>query len=132
MQGYMDEFYDQFITRVAECRKLEKTAVDAVGRGRILSGEAALKAGLVDELGGLTEALAYAQERGDLKGEEFDLEILRDSGGVLDLLNGGGEAKVDSLLRLGRVLGDAATAVGIAAELPSGPLAMLPFQLTLK
>jgi protease IV len=55
------QFYDVFLQRVAEGRKLTKEQVDAVGQGRVWTGEQALGHKLVDELGGLRQALAYAR-----------------------------------------------------------------------
>ncbi len=55
------QFYDMFVSRVAEGRKLDKKAVDAVGQGRVWTGEEAKARKLVDELGGLRQALAEAR-----------------------------------------------------------------------
>jgi protease IV len=55
------QFYDVFLQRVSEGRKLTKEQVDAVGQGRVWTGEQALQHKLVDELGGLRQALAYAR-----------------------------------------------------------------------
>jgi protease-4 len=55
------QFYDVFLQRVAEGRKLTKEQVDAVGQGRVWTGEQALQHKLVDELGGLRQALAAAR-----------------------------------------------------------------------
>jgi protease-4 len=58
------QFYDVFLTRVANGRKLSKAQVDAVGQGRVWTGEQALERKLVDELGGLRQAIALARELG--------------------------------------------------------------------
>ncbi|MDF3066727.1 MAG: Protease [Polyangiaceae bacterium] len=55
------QFYDVFLQRVADGRKLTKEQVDAVGQGRVWTGEQALQHKLVDELGGLRQALAAAR-----------------------------------------------------------------------
>jgi protease-4 len=55
--------YERFLARVAEGRGIETTAVDAVGRGRVFTGEQAKQAGLVDRLGGVSEAVLAAKER---------------------------------------------------------------------
>jgi protease-4 len=55
------QFYDTFLSRVAIGRKMSKRAVDSVGQGRVWTGEQAEARGLVDELGGLRQALAYAR-----------------------------------------------------------------------
>jgi protease-4 len=56
------QFYDVFLQRVSEGRKLTKEQVDAVGQGRVWTGEQALQHKLVDELGGLRQALAAARK----------------------------------------------------------------------
>jgi protease-4 len=56
------QFYDVFLTRVALGRKMSKSQVDAVGQGRVWTGEQALERKLVDELGGLRQALAVARK----------------------------------------------------------------------
>lgn len=60
------QFYDTFLTRVADGRKMSKEAVDAVAQGRVWTGQQAKERGLVDELGGLRQALAEARRRGGL------------------------------------------------------------------
>lgn len=60
--------YNVFLDRVAACRKMTREAVDAVGGGRVWTGRQALERGLVDELGGLEQALAKARQLGNLDG----------------------------------------------------------------
>lgn len=54
--------YDQFLTKVAEGRKMTKEEVDEIGRGRVWTGNQARERGLVDELGGLSLAIDLAKE----------------------------------------------------------------------
>lgn len=56
------QFYDVFLTRVSQGRKLDKKEIDKVGQGRVWTGEQALSRKLVDELGGLRQALAHARK----------------------------------------------------------------------
>jgi protease-4 len=60
IQIMVDDIYDQFLTKVAEGRKMKKEAVAEIAQGRVWSGKAALKLGLVDELGGLRDAITCA------------------------------------------------------------------------
>ena len=60
IQGQVDKIYTQFLTRVSTGRKLKMEKVAILARGRVWSGEDALRIGLVDELGGLSKAIAYA------------------------------------------------------------------------
>ena len=76
IQKQIKEIYDDFIRKVALGRdELTKTEVDNLGRGRIWSGRQAQENGLVDELGGLSLALAIAQEYAGL--QEKVVEIIR-------------------------------------------------------
>lgn len=62
VQETLDRFYDRFVQRVADGRGLTVEEADAAARGRVWSGERALAAGLVDELGGQAEAIAAAAD----------------------------------------------------------------------
>ena len=66
MQKHVTSTYNDFITLVADTRNLSKTFVDSIGQGRVWSGKDALKIGLVDELGGMESAIAYAAEQANL------------------------------------------------------------------
>ena len=60
MQAYVDDVYGRFVGLVAEGRSLETQAVDDMAQGRVWVGTDALGLGLVDEIGGLREAVNYA------------------------------------------------------------------------
>lgn len=66
----LDFVYADFTTKVAKSRKLSKAEVDATARGRVWSGEDALRVGLVDRLGGLAEAVAVVKDAIGLKPED--------------------------------------------------------------
>ncbi len=66
IQNLVDHIYDEFIQRVALCRKLSTNRVDEIAQGRVWSGADALKNGLVDELGGLQKAIADAAQEAKL------------------------------------------------------------------
>jgi protease-4 len=55
--------YRRFLARVAEGRSLETSAVDRVARGRVWTGAQAKEVGLVDRLGGVSEAVLAAKEK---------------------------------------------------------------------
>lgn len=59
-QGMVEWIYGEFIRKVAEGRELDPAEVRRIAGGRVWSGREALKLGLVDELGGLDSAIAYA------------------------------------------------------------------------
>lgn len=64
------EIYNDFIKLVSETRGLKPEFVNDVARGRVWTGTDALRLGLVDEMGGLEAAIAYAAEQAEL-GDDF-------------------------------------------------------------
>jgi len=58
--------YEEFLARVGKARKMTREQVDKIARGRIWSGEHAKELGLVDQLGGLAEAIESAAKRAKL------------------------------------------------------------------
>ena len=61
-QNYIDSFYVKFKRRVANGRDITMEQVEEVAQGRVWTGLRAKELGLVDELGGLEDAMAYASE----------------------------------------------------------------------
>jgi signal peptide peptidase SppA len=66
-QAEVDQIYDQFLKRVADGRKMTKDEVNVIARGRVWTGRDALRIGLVDQLGGLPDAIAFATNNAKLK-----------------------------------------------------------------
>ena len=62
MQATIEEGYDIFISHVAEGRSMTTAQVDSIGQGRVWSGENAKEIGLIDDFGGLKDAIALAAE----------------------------------------------------------------------
>lgn len=62
MQQSIEQGYDAFITHVADGRSMTKEAVDEIGQGRVWTGEMAKEIGLIDEFGGLEDAIKLAAE----------------------------------------------------------------------
>lgn len=67
IQRNVDGIYDQFKSRVAEGRNMTKKDVNVIGRGRVWTGSDAQKIGLVDELGGMKDAIDYAAKKAGIK-----------------------------------------------------------------
>lgn len=63
LQHAVDWIYDQFITKVSESRHLKRETVEEIAQGRVWSGSEAKKLGLVDEIGSLDDAIAYAAKK---------------------------------------------------------------------
>lgn len=66
-QKSVNQTYQLFLDKVAQYRKLPKDKVHQIAQGRIWSGKEAVKIGLVDRIGGLEAAIAYAAQKAQLK-----------------------------------------------------------------
>ena len=87
MDASMRRIYDLFRARVAEGRKLTVEAVDQLGRGHVYSGTDAKDLKLVDELGGLREALAAVQAKADIPARrDLDLRVFPRQRRLVDIL----------------------------------------------
>lgn len=65
-EAQLATIYRTFLRRVSDGRRMSEAAVDSVGQGRVWTGRRAHALGLVDELGGLADAIAIARERAGL------------------------------------------------------------------
>lgn len=68
----VDTFYNRFVSLVSENRKKSFDSVDSIAKGRVWSGEKALKNGLIDQFGGLNRAISSASELAKI--ESFTIE----------------------------------------------------------
>ncbi len=59
---HMDNFYKEFVARVAEDRGMTYEEVDKIARGRVWSGKDAVEIGLADQYGGLEKAIKIAKD----------------------------------------------------------------------
>ncbi|MFN6562173.1 MAG: signal peptide peptidase SppA [Nostoc sp. ChiSLP01] len=72
-QRSVDRIYNIFLNKVSQGRKLPEQKVAEIAQGRVWSGVAAKEIGLVDEIGGLNSAIAYAVKEAKL-GEDWELQ----------------------------------------------------------
>ena len=68
MEELVEDTYRLFKTRVAEGRSLSAEQVEEVAQGRVWSGRAAKEQNLVDEMGGIYEAILHAKLKAGIKG----------------------------------------------------------------
>ena len=66
LQQMVVKTYNDFTGRVAEGRGLTQTYVDSIGQGRVWAGADAIGLGLVDQLGDMEDAIAYAVQKAEL------------------------------------------------------------------
>jgi protease-4 len=70
IQSWLDNVYEDFVTKVAQGRNLDIEKVREIAKGRIWSGQTAKELGLVDELGGLEQALRAAKAAAKIPKDE--------------------------------------------------------------
>jgi len=68
-QEMIDDVYDQFVTVVAEERKLEKNAVKKLADGRVFTGRKAYELKLIDTLGTFEDAIRIAADLAGIAGQ---------------------------------------------------------------
>jgi len=69
MQSIVNDFHEFFVEVVSDDRHLDIDRVRQWADGRVFTGKQAVEMGLVDEIGGLKTAIAFAGERAHLEGE---------------------------------------------------------------
>jgi protease-4 len=69
LQEQLQAFYDQFVEKVADARHSTPEKIDALAQGRVWTGRQAKQNGLVDQLGGLDQAIAVAKQRAKIPAE---------------------------------------------------------------
>ena len=77
VQGAIERNYRTFLARCAEGRGMSVEAIDAIGQGRVWTGEQALANGLVDRLGDLDTAIQVAADLADLS--EYSIQSVSSS-----------------------------------------------------
>ena len=102
MQGIIDDTYGQFVQAVAQGRNLPEDQVRKLADGRVYTGAQAKQLGLVDELGGLHEAVALA---GRLAGIASPQAVTYHKPGLTDIFRGlGALGNVPDLMATARLL----------------------------
>ena len=75
LQQMVVKTYDEFTGRVAEGRGLRQSYVDSIGQGRVWSGIDAIEIGLVDQLGDMEDAIAYAAQKAGIANDYKVVEM---------------------------------------------------------
>lgn len=75
IQDYVEVLYEQFIELVSSARNLSKKEVKRIAEGRVWVGTDAREIGLIDEFGGIQDAIRKADEIAQLEGDYEVREI---------------------------------------------------------
>lgn len=84
-RSFLGAFYDTFVSKAAEGRDMSREDLHAVAQGRVWTGSQALERSLIDELGGLDAAVAFAAKEAGL-GEDYALLRLPQRRGFFEQL----------------------------------------------
>lgn len=132
MQQYVNRGYQLFRKRVADGRRLPVESVEKIAQGRVWLGADAIGLKLIDQLGGLNDAVAKAAKLAKL-GEYYTVDYPAPSSWIDQLLAGASDAgSVDARLRL--TLGDLYEPVSLMRNLDKHEAlqARIPFAINMK
>ena len=75
IQEEVDDIYDDFLNKVAKGRNMSVAEVDSIAQGRVWAGEDAKRIGLVDEYGGIYDAINYAAEQAKITQDSIAIQF---------------------------------------------------------
>ncbi len=125
----IEGFYRGFVQRVADGRKRSYDQIEPLAQGRVWLGSQAKQNGLIDDIGGLDEAVALVKQRAKIGASEKVVLVQYPPRRTLyDLLFGSrsGDSEMESELRA--VLGN----VPLRLLAKGGVMRLMPFTLTIK
>lgn len=88
IRTWMQQTYDQFTQRIMTTRKDKIKDIDKVARGRVFLAPQARELGMIDELGGTSDAIAYAAKKAGLAEGKYDVQFLPAPRSLLEMLTG--------------------------------------------
>lgn len=116
--AWMDQVYETFVTRVSAGRNLPVARVREIARGRVWTGAQARELGLVDELGGLYEAIARARVLAEIpEGDSVRYRYFprqRSPFEALGALFGGSSEAAETLIALNTFFSDPAVRAALS------------------
>ncbi|PTX94540.1 signal peptide peptidase SppA [Opitutus sp. ER46] len=135
VQRMVDWIYAQFVGKVAESRKLPRARVEEIAQGRVWSGTAAKELGLVDEIGGLDAAIAYAAKKAKIQDSYRLVEFPREKPlmeALQEMLAGRHPNRADASTLAGKVVHRLESELKVLQSLndPQGVYARMPLNLT--
>jgi protease-4 len=127
IQSGVDDIYNDFITKVGAGRGKTPAEIDSIGQGRVWAGADAIDIGLVDEFGGLDEAIAYAAKLINEMGTDIKTRVLTTSQNdkLVELMQSLNQEQVSAangidtkLMELYKFIKQLEEAKGVQARLP--------------
>ena len=101
LQQMVVKTYNDFTNRVAEGRGLTQAYVDSIGQGRVWAGADAIGLGLVDQLGDMEDAIAYAVQKANLGNDYKVTELPKQKEFFTRLMESmsGNDDKLDAVMK---------------------------------
>ncbi len=98
LQSAIEDGYRRFLTRVAKSRKMTNAQVDNIGQGRVWDGGTARQIGLVDQYGGIEDAIVWAAKQAELETGNWHVKYLGEEINpyeslIQSLVSGGSQAR---------------------------------------
>jgi protease-4 len=94
IQRSIERTYREFKQRVADGRKKDTAYIESIAQGHVYTGTQGIGIGLVDEIGGLDQAIAYAVKQANLK--DYRIKLYPEEKSFQEqLMEGFGETKQD-------------------------------------
>ena len=131
IQSFVETGYDTFITRCADGRKKTKEEIDQIGQGRVWAGDKAVELGLVDALGGISDAITKAAELASV--DKYDIDKYPVKKGFFELFFEGLDASMETRI-LQKFLGSNYKQYDYLQRVQSmtGIQARLPFEIEIR
>ena len=105
LQTYIDDGYSRFVGRVAKGRNMKEDQVRKIAEGRVYDAEQAMKLKLVDKLGSLDDAVAFAASKAGLKDDKYGIAVYpKYKPDFLDLLKAQGLDQLN--MEIARIAGE--------------------------
>ncbi len=133
VQESVDDIYMDFKQKVADGRPgLDVAGVDSIGQGRVWAGTDAIKIGLVDELGGIDDAIAFAAEKAEIEDVKISVYPKKESNQLMEVLEQFNvDASISVLSPMQQKLASFMKAVEIATAV-EGVQARLPYDIVVE
>lgn len=136
IQQGVDSTYEKFLYRVSTCRKMSRDQVHAIAQGRVWLGTKGKEIGLVDELGGLDDAIQAAAKKAQLS-DYKTTEYPKSKNGIQKFLeNLTGEKPSDDIAKtaIKQELGEYYAYYDYIQKMKSlkGPQMRIPYLITVK
>lgn len=135
MQASVEDIYESFVNLVATSRDMEPARVDEIAQGRVWTGVDALEIGLVDEIGTLEDAIAYAAALADFhSSDDYKVVSYPQPLTIMEelLMSFGQGSEEPAILADTPFAGIAKAAKELTKEQPSAVYARLPYMLEIR